>query len=201
MQAVTAQRRALELGARPGGELQVAVLLPVLVVLVTGFWLAGGDHGSAAATLREYVAAWRNGQPAIAASLFTQPTDPQLLGAVWTDQRDLLARRVAQAAARFGTASGIDADRPFNSLRLTEQPDASNGDSVVVAVEIIRRQRVETMLLDIIPTAQQETVVVERLGQIRLRAVPAPPPGWWPDRRPIAREWRIDAVELAEPQP
>lgn len=194
VQAVAAQRRALELGARPGGEMQVVVLMPVLFALVTAFWLAGGDHGSAAATLREYVAAWRSGQPSVAASLFREPTDPSAVGAAWAAQRDLLAQRVALAAATYGPASGIDPTRPFNSLRLLEE--RATADTVVVGVEIVRRQRVETMLLDLIPTAQQQTVVVERLGQIVLRAVPAAPPDWWPDRRPLAQTWTIESVEL-----
>ncbi|MDP8904134.1 MAG: hypothetical protein M3N29_02245 [Chloroflexota bacterium] len=196
-QAVNAQRRALELGAAPGGEMQVVLVLPIVAALVSAFWLIGGDGGSAAATLREYVAAWRAGQPEAAAALFVERVDADTLAATWQLHERELTERVDAAAATFGPTSGINPARPFNSLRFLEHPAASDADEVTVGIDIVRRQRVETMLLGIIPTATQQTVVVDELGLVRLRAVPADPPAWLPGLRPLARVWRIESLEIA----
>jgi hypothetical protein len=103
---------------------------------------------------------------------------------------------VTDAAALYGPTSGIDPDQPFNSLRFTELP-ATSSDSALVDVEIVRRQRVETVLLGFIPTATQETVVVEELGMVRLMSQPAPAPAWLPSFQTGARVWRIETVDLA----
>lgn len=195
-QAIDAQRRAIELGARPGGEMQVTIVLPVLVGLVSAFWLVGGDNGSAASTLRDYVAAWRGGGAQHAVGLFHQSPGADALGATWAAHDALLAERVENAARTFGSGSGIDPARPFNSLRMLEQDSSSSAERVIVDVEIVRRQRVETLLLGIIPTASQQTVVVERLGTITLISVPDEAPDWWPDSRPLGRVWRIESVAL-----
>jgi hypothetical protein len=195
-QALNAQRRAVAMGGAPGGELQVALFLPVVVVLVTGFWLVGGGDGAPATTLRQYVSAWEDGRPDTAARLFATPVDAALLAAGWADEESYLRQRVTDAAALYGPTSGIDPDQPFNSLRFTELP-TTNADSSLVDVEIVRRQRVETVLLGFIPTATQETVVVEELGMIRLMSLPAPPAPWLPLIHTGARAWRIDTVDLA----
>lgn len=199
-QALNAHRQAVALGAAPGGELQVALFLPVVVALVTGFWLVGGSDGAPATTLRQYVSAWEDGRPDIAARLFAAPVDPASLAAGWRDEESYLRQRVTDAAALYGPTSGIDADQPFNSLRFTELP-ATNADSALVDVEIVRRQRVDTVLLGFIPTATQETVVVEALGTIRLMSLPAPPPAWLPSIHTGARVWRIESVDLAAQHP
>lgn len=199
-QALNAHRRAVALGAEPGGELQVALFLPVVVAIVTAFWLVGGSHGGSATTLREYVSAWEDGRPDVAAGLFAAPVDPAALAAGWTEEEAYLRRRVTEAAALYGATSGIDPDQPFNSLRFIELP-ATTPDGALVEVEIVRRQRVETVLLGFIPTATQETVVVEELGTIRLRSLPAPSPVWLPSVRTGARVWRIEAVDLTTELP
>jgi hypothetical protein len=195
-QALNAHRQALALGAAPGGELQVALFLPVVVLLVTGFWLVGGGVGAPATTLRQYVSAWEDGRPDVAARLFAVPVDPSSLAADWTGEESYLRQRVTDAAERYGPTSGIDPDQPFNSLRFTELP-ATSSDSALVDVEIVRRQRVETVLLGFIPTATQETVVVEELGMVRLMSQPAPAPAWLPSFQTGARVWRIETVDLA----
>ncbi len=199
-QALNAQRRAVAMGAAPGGELQVALFLPLVGVLVTGFWLVGGGDGAPATTLRQYVSAWEDGRPDIAARLFATPVDPASLAAGWTDEESYLRRRVTEAATLYGATSGIDPDQPFNSLRFTELP-ATSADSSLVDVEIVRRQRVETVLLGFIPTATQETVVVEELGTIRLMSLPAAAPPWLPSISTGARVWRIETVDLSTQLP
>lgn len=195
-QALSVHRQAVALGARPGGELQIALFLPVVVTLITTYWLVGGSAGSPATTLRRYVSAWENGRPEVAAGLFTTPVAATDLAGLWLLQEGYLRQRVGEAAARFGPTSGIDPEQPFNSLRFSELP-ATSSDSALVDVEIVRRQRVETVLLGFIPTATQMTVVVEELGTIRLRALPDDPPAWLPAVRTGARVWLIEAVDLA----
>ena len=54
-QAVDAHQRALRMGAKAGGEMGIVVLLPVALTVLTLFWLLGGRHGSASATLQQYI--------------------------------------------------------------------------------------------------------------------------------------------------
>lgn len=199
-QALNAYRRAVARGAAVGGELQVALFLPLVVALVTGFWLIGGTSGSPATTLREYVSAWQNGRTEVAQELFTTTVDGPALSQTWTAQLNVLREHVADAALRFGPTSGIDPEQPFNSLRFSELA-STDADVAVVNVEIVRRQRVETVLLGFIPTARQETVVVEQLGTISLRALPVAGPSWLPPLRTGARAWRIESVGLPTASP
>ncbi len=206
-QAVHAHRLAVERGAEPGGEMQIAWTLPVVLVVMTTFWLLGGDHGSPAATLHEYVSAWHSGRVAEATSLFVEPPTEEALAARWQAQHEYVRRRVAEAAAMYGAMSGLDPDDPLAGLRYLAMDDEPGGpgrdpgaavpdEHASVAVDIVRRQRVETTLFGIIPTATQETVLVERAGIIRLRAVPADVPAWLPAGQPPPRVWRIEEVVL-----
>lgn len=194
-QALLAYRRALALGAAGGGELQAALFLPFAAALISSFWLLGGKDGSPATVLGEYVGAWETGRPEIAARDFVAPPAPADLAARWALDEGYLRERVAAAAAAFGATSGIDPAQPFNSLRFSELPSTS-ADTAVVEIEIVRRQRVETVLLGFIPTATQTTVVVEEFGRISLRALPAPPPAWLPPIQTGARVWRIEDVGI-----
>lgn len=195
-QAVHAHRRALALGAAPGGELQIAWLLPLVVAVVTGFWLLGGQHASVAATLGEYVTAWQSGSASTAAGLFAAPVAPTDLSAAWQAQRDYVQGRISAAAALYGQGSGLDAETPFTGLRFSQVEPASSSDVAVVSIEIVRRQRVETTLFGIIPTASQQTMLVERAGTIEFRAQPASGPGWLPALSLAGQVWLIERVEL-----
>ena len=199
-QAVHAHQRAVELGAEPGGELQIAWALPVILAVMTGFWLFGGDRGSPAAALEEYVSAWHSGRVDDARGLFVEPVEQSALAEAWRAQEAYVGARVAQEAARYGPSSGLDPQDPFGGLRFVEQADRRTPESTVVAVEIVRRQRVERTLFGLIPTATQETVLVERAGLIRLRAVPAEWPAWLPAGQPRPLVWRIEEVLLPLPQ-
>jgi hypothetical protein len=175
-QALAAYRQAVARGAVPGGELQVVGFLPLAVVAVTAFWLVGGSLGAPATTLGRYVSAWEHGDSEEATELFTTPMTTAEIDAMWVAQTAYL-------------------DQPFNSLRFTEEPSTSP-DVSTVAVEIVRRQRVETTLLGFIPTATQETVVVEQVGSIDLRALPDTPPSWLSGVNTGARVWLIETVGL-----
>jgi hypothetical protein len=194
-QALGAYRQAVARGSEPGGELQVVGFLPLPVVAVTVFWLVGGSLGAPATTLGRYVSAWENNDPAAAAGLFATPMSPADIEAMWVDQTAYLEQQVTAAFIEYGPLSGIDPDEPFNSLRFTEAPSTS-GDTATVAVELVRRQRVESLLLGFIPTATQETVVVEQLGTIDLAALPDTPPAWLAGVKTGASVWLIDTIAL-----
>jgi hypothetical protein len=194
-QALAAYRQAVARGAKPGGELQVVGFLPVAVVAVTVFWLVGGSLGAPATTLGRYVAAWENNDAAKAVDLFATPMSTAEIEAMWVVQTAYLEKQVTAAFIEYGPLSGIDPEEPFNSLRFTEEPSTS-ADVSSVAVELVRRQRVESLLLGFIPTATQETVVVEQLGSIDLKALPDTPPPWLAGIKTGASVWLIDTIAL-----
>jgi hypothetical protein len=198
-QAVHAHQRAIQLGAAPGGEVQVAVLMPLGVALLTLYWLVGGRHGSPSATLEEYVVAWMSNRPDAAANLFGVPPDVVQLAHDWGSQTGYLQGRVAQAAATYGPTSGLDPDSPFDNLRFGDPQTAANG-TVAVTVDIVRHQRVETMVLGVIPTASQQTVLVEHAGLITLGLEPRTSPAWLPFGQLASSAWLIEGVLIpAEP--
>lgn len=197
-QAIHAYRRAVELGATPGGELQAAVFLPFAVTALTLFWLMGGRHGSPTATLEGYVVAWMGGRPDAASALYVAPPASTDLSQTWSAQSAYLTDRVALLATQYGAASGLKPEQPFDNLRFAEPVVAGLGRQAV-EVDIVRRQRVETMILGIVPTAGQETVVVERAGTITLALIDEPPAAWLPFGRLASSAWRIETVTIGAP--
>lgn len=194
-QALHAHRRAVELGAQPGGEMQAALFLPLAVAALTVYWLVGGRHGSPSATLETYVVAWMSHRVDNATGLYIHPPSGDALDQSWSAHSAYLTQRTSALAAQFGAASGLDPAEPFDSLRFG-QPTASGPGRQVVAVDIVRRQRVETMILGIVPTAGQETVLVERAGTVTLTLVEEPPAEWLPVARLPSFAWRIESVSI-----
>ena len=154
-QAVHAHRRALALGAAPGGELQLAFFLPVVLAVVSAFWLVGGRHGSPASAVEAYMAAWEAGRPDVAVGLFGTSGPMQTdLSSAWSEQRTWLASAIDSARAIYGAQSGLDGARPFRNLRVTQT------GATTFMVELVRSESYQTTLLGLIPTAAQRTVVV-----------------------------------------
>jgi len=197
-QAVHAYRRAVELGAQPGGELQAGFFLPVAVAVLTLFWLVGGRHGSPTATLESYVLAWMSGRTDAASTLYVSPPAAEHLGATWEMQSAYLADRIGTLASQYGPTSGLDPARPFDNLRFSE-PSPDGPGRQRVEIDIVRLQRVETMVLGIVPTAGQETVLVEQAGVITLALTPQPPAEWLPFGRLESSSWRIGGVTIGGP--
>lgn len=195
IQALHAYRRAIELGAPRGGELQAALFLPAAVAVLTIFWLAGGRHGSPSATLETYVLAWMGGRPEPAAELYVSRPVVDDVRLAWSSQSAYLTERLAIMAAQYGAGSGLDPLRPFDSLRFSD-PVGAGPRRQVVEIDIVRRERVETTILGIVPTASQQTVVVERLGTITLALVDEPPVDWLPFGRLSSSAWRIESVAI-----
>lgn len=201
-QAIHAHQQALRLGAAPGGEMQIAWLLPLIVIAVTAFWLVGGQRASPAATLQQYVAAWRTHRPATAARLFRESVGDELLAAAWQRHDSHLGQRVAEAARTFGPFSGLSPGQPFDGLRFVEITERRTEDGAVFAIEITRRERIETTLFGLLPTATQQTVVIERIGLIHVRAQQEMPPPWLPSPELLpSRIWLVDEIELPVGQP
>jgi hypothetical protein len=197
-QAIHAYRRAVDLGATPTGELQAALFLPFAVTVLTLFWLMGGRHGSPAATLEGYVVAWMGGRPDAASALYETPPAWADLSQSWSVQSAYLTNRVTLLATQFGDSSGLDPTQPFDNLRFGD-PVAIGPGRQSVEIDIVRRQRVETMILGIVPTAGQETVTVERAGAITLAMVDEPPAAWLPFGRLASSAWRIEGVTIGAP--
>lgn len=183
-QAVHAYRRALALGGAPGGELQLALFLPLALALFTAFWLLGGRHGSAAATVEAYMEAWQANRPELAASLYRDvPNDPTEVIAFWQDERIRMTNAIAQGQTLYGPTSGLDPDEPFNSLRVTQHGPTT------FDVEIVRSETFQTTLLGLVQTSGQRTVVVAPLMTVTVVETPAASNFWLP-----STEWRIDSV-------
>ncbi|MEO6350716.1 MAG: hypothetical protein ABIP53_08690 [Candidatus Limnocylindrales bacterium] len=197
-QALHAYTRAVELGARRGGEVQAALFLPAAVAVLTAFWLLGGRNGSPAATLESYVIAWMTDRPDAASALYESPPTFTQLDESWRTQFAYLSGRVTTLAAQYGPQSGLDPTSPFDNLRFTD-PVSASSTRQVVGVEIVRRQRVENLILGVVPTATQETVVVERAGTITLSLVPEPGMSWLPFGRLDSLAWRIQGVQIGTP--
>ncbi len=61
----------------------IVVLLPVALTVLTLFWLLGGRHGSASATLQQYIDAWMRNKPEAAAPLFAAPRSADSVRVMW----------------------------------------------------------------------------------------------------------------------
>ncbi len=194
-QAIHAYRKAVELGAKPGGELQAALFLPVAVGVLTLFWLIGGRHGSPTATLEAYAVAFLTGKPEAAAHLYVTPPAADAVAANWAAQSDYLAERVGVLAQQYGPMSGLDPEQPYDNLRFGEPTPAGPGRQTV-EIDIVRSQRVEDTILGIVPTATQENVVVEPVGLITLALIDEPPAEWLPFGKLSSQSWRIEDVTI-----
>ena len=193
-QAIDAHQRAVRLGGAPGGEMAIVVLLPVALTLLTVFWLVGGRHGSPSATLQEYIEAWVNDRPEAAAPLFASPRSVDSVNSEWAAESQALTQRIALAEATYGEGSGLDSDHPFASLRFRDGVASGDG-RVAVAVEIVRNERVQSTVLGIIPTAGQQTVVVERDLTIWLEQQRQPRLDWLPFDGLESYSWKISSIE------
>lgn len=180
-QAVHAHRRALAVGAAPGGELQLAWFLPAVLAVVSVFWLVGGRHGSPASAVEAYMTAWQSDRPDVAAALYgNDAPGAAYVAQLWLQERAWLTSQIGQARATYGPTSGLDPARLFNSLRVSES--APNH----FVVELVRSESYQTTLLGLIPTAGQRTVVVAPVLAV---AVVEERAGYLP-----STVWRIDQV-------
>ena len=112
-QAIDAHRRAVEDGATQGGAILLLALLPVAIVVFTGFWLVGGASATPAATLERFVGAWRGDQPAAGDRLLLEPAGPGALAVEWRREDAIIHDRILVLAATLGPRSGLQPARPL----------------------------------------------------------------------------------------
>lgn len=174
-QAVHAHRRAIALGGAPGGELQLALFLPFAFTLLTAFWLVGGRHGSPASTVEAYMDAWQAGRPDIAMALLATPRPMSEVADDWQWAMGIITNEVETGRGLYGVASGLDPERPFNSLRVIQSDRPA--EPVRFVVQVVRSERFDTTILGLIPTAGQRTVLVEQVLWIDLVEVNQSPQG------------------------
>jgi hypothetical protein len=193
-QAVDAHQKALKMGAKPGGEMAIVLLLPFALTILTLFWLLGGRHGSPSATMGAYIESWMDNKPDAAAALFADGRSPDAVAAQWATENQILQGHISAAYASYGDASGLDPDRPFDSLRFRD-PVAAGDGRVSMTVELVRNERVQTTVLGVIPTAGQEEVPVEQDMTIWLEQQPQDPPSWLPFDGLESYSWKISSVD------
>jgi hypothetical protein len=192
-QARDAYQRALRAGYAPGGEWAIVAVLPIMLTALTVFWLVGGRHGSPSATLQAYADAWIADRPDVAAQLFVAPRAPEDMDRRWDADRNAVVERITRARATYGPESGLDPGRPFDSLRFREV--AATDGRVAMVGEIVRSRRVQTTLLGFIPTAGQETVVVEPDVTVWLSLQPQTAPDWLAILPVDSFVWKIETIE------
>lgn len=193
-QAVDAYQRAIKMGGEATGALAILVLLPVALTLLTLYWLLGGRHGSPTATLQEYVEAWVSNRPEAAAPLFATPRTAESVSAQWAAEAAILSQHIGAAYATYGDESGLDPDRPFDSLRFRDPVSAGDG-RVSMTVELVRNERVQSTVLGIIPTAGQQEVVVEHDMTVWLEQQSQAAPSWMPVDGLENYTWKISAID------
>jgi hypothetical protein len=197
LQAVSAQRIAIERSGRSTGATVLVALVPLAIVIQTGFWLVGGSTASPAATLSRYVTAWETHHPENATALFATPIDGSSLSAAWvSDDRTVVG--AVEAAALANPAFELDDRHPFSDLRFVYR-DAAGGatdssdsrDEVVLDIQIVRLATVPTSLFGLLPATRSETRTVATIGQAVLVRRPASAPSI-----AGASVWLIDRVAL-----
>jgi hypothetical protein len=166
-QAVWSYRIAHARDPGSNGAAWLLALAPVVIVLLTGFWLFAGSLASPAATLERYVGAWQHGDTAGAVRLLAQPRDEGALAADWEFEDAVIAKRVKV----LGTADarlGLDIDHPDQNVRFEAEPgDPSGGadpDIAMFEIQIVHSVSVRSTFLGIVPTSRTETRVLEVLG-------------------------------------
>jgi hypothetical protein len=173
-QGITAYRRARALSGQSSGAAWLLVLAPVVIVLLTGFWLVGGATASPAATFQRYVDAWEGGHPDDATALFSAAPGRQDLADEWQAQHAWISGRVGALAAASPEWS-LDEENPEANLRFTQSSAAATGsgtDQARFDIQIVRQVTVPTTFLGLLPATQTETRVVETIGSASLVRTP-----------------------------
>lgn len=171
-QAVVAYRAARTVSGRYSGAAWLLAVAPVVIALLTGFWLFAGAQASPAATFERYIGAWRHNDPAAAVGLFAQPIDPLTLVARWEAQEKLIAARV-ETIAEADPEFSLNRQDPDTNLRfelhVPEAGDATSaGGPVEFDVHVVRQVTVPSTFFGLVPASRTETRIVETVGDATL---------------------------------
>jgi len=186
------RRQASEVPTDDGGAMALLWLAPVVVAAATVFWsLAGGGAGPGARAAA-YAEAWWAGRAERASTDFVDTLAPATLEAAWARQSPRLRNLLVSAAAQAGPTGGIDPDRPFDSIRSTEEPgDGADATTRTIRLELVSRVPVRDSLFGILQTTSQRLEPVADIGTIELRLVRTPGPV---EGLPRVESWRIVRV-------
>jgi hypothetical protein len=192
-QAIAAYRRARAVTGRSTGAGWLLAVAPVVIVLLTGFWLVAGATSSPSATFQRYVEAWQSGDAAAAASLFVEPEDAARLAEDWEAEGLGMAERI-RALADADPDWELDREHPERNLRFDYQPGSplAGTDRVTFDVQVVRRVTVPTTFLGLVPASRSETMVVDTIGHADLVRRPLTGPLAFTG----ASLWLIDGVTL-----
>jgi hypothetical protein len=177
--------------------LRALALLPVAVIVFSAFWMVGGASATASSTMERYVDAWRHGRPEVADRLLLVPMGPAAMAARWAEADAVIGSRLAAFASALGPDAGFDPRRPFANLEFRLQP-TTTPDAARVTIVVVHHVSVRSTFLGIVPTAVQETEVLDQIGTIDLAAVPLLPAGGLGDW-PASRAWRVVQLSLEAP--
>jgi hypothetical protein len=168
-QGIAAYRAARTRSGRTSGAGWLLAIAPVVIVLLTGFWLVAGATSSPASTFERYVGAWQEGDPVAAAHLFAEPIDAAALGDAWERQDRGMAGRIG-ALADADPGWELDRQHPERNLRFDYHPGdpVAGADVVRFDIQVIRRISVPTTFFGLVPASRSETRVVDTIGQADL---------------------------------
>jgi hypothetical protein len=186
---VAARRRsAFDVSIGPASGLDLLWLTPFAVAFPTFFWTAAGRAGDPGLVLSDYVADWRAGRVHAAIGYFDTPPGGGVVADRWEAQLARVRNELVRLAAISRPNSGIDPERPLDSVVWSAKP-SDEADTFVVALEVVRRETVRGQLLGFVPSTSQRIVTLERLGTAELRLVELP--GQF-----AGQGWRIGRVEV-----
>jgi hypothetical protein len=179
-------------GLKPGGTgAPILWLVPLVLALGAGLWVAAGPDADPALALDAYLADWRAGRSSAGAARFVTPPAPATLQSAWDGQSGAVRNAVVRIVA---AEPAVDADptQLLDGLRWADLGTAADG-SRTLALEAARSERVRNLLFGILPATSQRLVPVERLGSAVLRPVPVGS-GIGPFGPVVA--WRLVHVEI-----
>jgi hypothetical protein len=186
---VAARRRAaFDLEPGRGSGIDLLWLAPVVVVLSTWFWTTAGRLGDPAVVLSDYLADWRAGRSEIASARFEAPPSSPQVADAWERQLGSLRNALVRLAAVNGPDSGIDPNRPLDTIRWTTRSAVGPG-VFLVDIDVARRVTARTQLFGLLPSTSQQLVTLEQLGTVELHLVDLP--GQFG-----GQAWRIVRVEV-----
>jgi hypothetical protein len=193
-QAIWAYRVARRVSGKTTGAAWLLAAAPVLIVVLTGFWLIAGALSSPAATFQRYVGAWQHGDVKAAAPLFASPELYAQMTARWNSENKLISQRVA-ALNSADPDLELNPQDPRSNLRFVEQPITA--ETASFEVQVVHDVSVPGTFLGFIPASRTETQVLAVLGHVSLARYPVT--GYLADTG--AGIWQIDGVRFEGEDP
>jgi hypothetical protein len=193
-QAIWAYRVARRISGKTTGAAWLLAAAPVLIIVLTGFWLIAGALSSPAATFQRYVGAWQHDDVKAAAPLFATPELYAQMTARWGSEDKLISERV-EALNEATPDLNLNAQDPRSNLRFVEQPISA--ESASFEVQVVHDVSVPGTFLGFIPASRTETQVLAVLGHVTLGRYPID--GYLADTG--AGIWQINGASFSGEEP